>query len=87
MSNEQITALREKVLLRETNAHIVDDKEAAACYRFTLRQIERVEACGSCEATGNRSGWQDAETGLPVPCLWCKRLRADLLELQKEVIG
>ena len=63
------------------------DHIRVANLRFILRQIERVEACGSCEATGNRSGWQDAETGLPVPCLWCKRLRADLLELQKEVIG
>jgi hypothetical protein len=40
-SELDLKALREKVLLRETNAHIVDDKEAAACYRFILRQIRR----------------------------------------------
>jgi hypothetical protein len=81
-----LKALREKVLLRETNAHIVDDKEAAACYRFTLRQIERVEACGCSDGMKDCGcGYHDCNR--MVRCPYCTNLRSDLLALQKEVRG
>lgn len=53
--------------------------------RFILRQIERVEGC-ECNSVGDEfAGWCDeAKT---IPCDRCSDLRADLLALQKEVLG
>ena len=84
MSELNLKALRERY---ERECLIRDKWPEHPAWVFILQQIERVEGCGCCDATGERPGWQDADTGLPVPCLSCGHLRADLLELQKAVLG
>jgi hypothetical protein len=54
---------------------------------FILNQIERVEGCGCC------NGWVDCgcekldKCEIRMACRGCSNLRADLLELQKSVMG
>jgi hypothetical protein len=71
--------------LREYYEELRPDRSPLEC-EFILRQIERVERCGWCQ--GNGVLWRSihGEVVHKMPCGECKALRADLLELQREVL-
>lgn len=86
-----LKALREKVAVIGYSADPTYEPNFVEMAIFILKQIERVEGC-QCGGYGEYQSYTEGPIGhglIPITssCSLCADLRADLMELQKQVLG